>query len=163
MLLGEELRLPNAIDCKVEIYQDQPTELQKLVVRKELVDKVVHEKRRKLFEKSEEAAPQRLETMDWRVGHRAFYYVSKRALGQNKKTTISWSGPFDVVEVRTNTLVLLRNGKKVTMNQTQCVALEELGIPERDMRGKALDKEASDRKEQDCDNEGKVAEACSEA
>ena len=87
--------------------------------------------------------------MDWRVGHRAFYYVSKRALGRKKTTTISWSGPFDVVVVRTNTLVLLRNGKKVTVNQTQCVALEELSIPERDMRGKALDKEASDRKEQD--------------
>ena len=55
MLLGEELGLPNAIGCKVEIYEDQPTELQKLFVRKALVDKVVHEKRRKLFEKS--AAP----------------------------------------------------------------------------------------------------------
>jgi len=111
MLLGEELRLPNAIDCKVEIYEDQPTELQKLLVRKALVDKVVHERRRKLFEKSEEAAQQRLEAMDWRVGHQAFYYVSKRALGQNKKTTISWSGPLDVVEVRKHVGLASKRGK----------------------------------------------------
>jgi len=149
MLFGEELRLPNAIDAKVEVLQDQATELKKLVIRKALVDKVVHDKKRKLYEESQKAAEERLETIGWRVGQRAFYYVDKRTLGQNKKTTISWSGPFEVAEVRENTLVLLRNGKKAVVNQTKCVALKELSIPERDMRGRVLDKEAADKDQQD--------------
>ena len=149
MLFGEELRLPNAIDAKVETLHDQATEVQKLILRKAIVDKIANDKRRKLYEESVKTAQQRLEVIDWRVGQRAYCFEDRRVLGQSMKETISWSGPFEVVEVRQNTLVLLRKGKRMTVNQTKCVALKELHIPERDMKGRALDKEATDQKEQD--------------
>jgi len=149
LLFGQELRLPNAIDAKVEEYHDQSTEYQKLLNRRALVDKVVHDKKYKLFQESEQEAQHRLELADWRVGQKAYMYVDRRIIGESRKGTISWCGPFDVVEVRKTTLVLLKNGKRVTANMTKCVGLKEPKIPDRDMRGRALDKEATDKKEQD--------------
>ena len=55
-------------------------------------------------------------------------------------------------------MVISRNGKKATINQTKCIAVKGLRIPERDLRGRALEREPADQKEQDRIIKRKLAE-----
>jgi len=55
------------------------------------------------------------------------------------------------------TLVLLRDGKRITVSQSKCISLRNPDIPDRDMRVRALDKLATDHKLQDAITEEKVA------
>ena len=125
LLYGQELRLPTAIDAKVETWHDQPTELHKLLVRRKMVDEVINNKKEKLHNESVQEAEGRFKLIDWKVGQKVYCYVDRRAIGQSKKEWIRWSGPFEILEVRDSVLVLSRNGKKITMNQTKCIALKE--------------------------------------
>ena len=156
LLLGEELRLPNAIDSKVELWHDQTTELEKFLAKRKQIDEIIQEKKRKQYEESEKLAQERFESIDWKVGQKVYVYVDRRALGQSKKEWIRWSGPFDIVEVRQTTLVLLRHGKNVTINQTKCILLKDLHIPDRDLKGRVIDREPSDKKEQEKITQEKV-------
>ena len=157
LLYGEDLRLPTAIDSKVAEWQDQPTELQKLIIRRRLVEEVIRQKKLKLFEESQDVARKRFERFDWKVGQQAYYYLDQRTVGQSKKATIRWTGPYEVVEVRDMTLVLLRDGRRITVSQSKCISLRNPDIPDRDMRGRALDKLATDHKLQDAITKEKVA------
>jgi len=93
LLYGEDLRLPTAIDSKVAEWQDQPTELQKLIIRRRLVEEVIRQKKLKLFEESQDVARKRFERFDWKVGQQAYYYLDQRTVGQSKKNddTLDWT------------------------------------------------------------------------
>ena len=123
LLFGEELRLPTAIDAKVETWYDQSTELYKLFERRRLVEEVIKEKKLDAFEESQKKLEDRFKEINWEVGQQVFCYVDRRTVGQSSKGLVRWNGPFEILEVRQSTLVISRNGKRVTINQTQCISV----------------------------------------
>ena len=149
LLFGEELRLPTEIDAKVETWHDQSTELYKLFERRRLVEAVIKEKKLEAFEDSQKKLEDRFKEINWEVGQQVFCYVDRRTVGQSSKGLVRWSGPFEILEVRQSTVVISRNGKKATINQTMCTSVKGLMIPSRDLRGRPVVREPADQKKQD--------------
>ena len=127
LLFGEELRLPTAIDAKVETWHDQPSELYKLYERRRIVEEIIKKKKLESYEESERKLEERFQNIDWQVGQQVFCYVDRRTVGQSSKGLVRWSGPFEILEVRKSTLVVSRNGKEITINQTKCIAVRGIG------------------------------------
>jgi hypothetical protein len=60
LLFGEELRLPTAIDAKVQTWHDHPSELYKLYERRRLVEEIIKRKKLEAYEESERKLEYRL-------------------------------------------------------------------------------------------------------
>jgi len=136
---GQKLRTTLSIDGNFNKFQDQATELTRMLYRLNMAEQVVADKRLKLFEKSKMALEDRFDIKDYNIGDQVFTFVDVPPQGTVMREFISWEGPFEVLEVREVNLVIMKYMTKTVANKTKCIRVTALVMPERDLDGKVLE------------------------
>lgn len=70
-MFGDKIRTPLTLDGNFNRYYNQETELERTLYRLNLAEQVVADKKLNLFQQSSEAAGERFEIRDYKVGGRS--------------------------------------------------------------------------------------------
>ena len=139
LVYGEKIRHPINIDGNFNRFYDQATELKKTLFRLNLAEQILGDREFSLHSQSVEKAANRFEVKDYEVGQEVFIYVDEPPKGTVKRQFLPWEGPFKVTEVRPWNLVIDKYGRLVTVNKTKCIRVMPLCLPDRDLKGKAIE------------------------
>ena len=149
LVYGERIRHPLTLDGNFNKYYDQATELARTLYRLTLAEQVIADKKLMLHQRSKEKALERFEMKDYKTGQEVFIYVDEPPRGTIKREFIPWEGPFEVKEVRDYNLVIEKYGYLTTVNKTKCIRVRPLSLPDRELKGGAIESSLEYKNQQD--------------